>query len=244
MLRVIEWFDSIQGEGVYIGTPMSFVRLAGCNLRCKWCDTQYAFGPGREVDEEVIVKSLKHFNVCITGGEPLLQDISRLVDLLHYDYRKVHIETNGTIVPEELPDADVWTISPKLSNSGMRDKWSIKTLATLVDKIRDQRSELQLKFVIVDPRDMLEALDVLEQLEYELHESLHFADVVFQPEGSCLHLSTKSYSKVLGTSLYNYILKLKMMTKMIEVHSERFSAYNVRILPQLHVMIWGKERGR
>jgi len=240
MLKVSEWFDSIQGEGVYIGTPMSFVRLAGCNLRCKWCDTKYALGKGKEVDEKHIVRSLKFPDVCITGGEPLLQDVSRLVDLLHYDYHKVHIETNGTIIPKKLPEIDVWTISPKLTNSGMRNRWKVETLASLIEQIRDEGYKLQLKFVIVEPEDMLEALDVLEEIEQELHGTLFFADVVFQPEGSCLRQPT---ANTLGTPFFNYILKLKMMTKMTQVHSKRFNQYNIRILPQLHIMMYGQKRG-
>ena len=116
MLQVSEIFYSIQGEGYWTGTPAVFVRLAGCNLNCRFCDTDYSLKFLATADDVVArVRELGAAcpTVVLTGGEPLAQtESSALIDALRADDRRVHIESNGTI-PVELPP-DVWlTISPK-----------------------------------------------------------------------------------------------------------------------------------
>jgi len=120
-LRIAEIFASIQGEGIWLGTPSTFVRVSGCNLRCSWCDTPYASwnpeGPTLGLDEIVRrVEDCRTEHVVLTGGEPMLFDgieplASRLKDLGH----TITIETAGTVL-RELP-CDLMSISPKLSNS-------------------------------------------------------------------------------------------------------------------------------
>jgi len=114
-LWVAEFFDSIQGEGFWAGTPMSFVRLAGCNaaelgLACvRWCDTPLsrAEQDGRETSVEEVVAGVTLPRVCITGGEPLCQAavLASLISELHRVGAKVHLETNGTIDPGPLLDS-------------------------------------------------------------------------------------------------------------------------------------------
>lgn len=114
MLNVNEIFHSIQGEGGKAGQAMTFVRLAGCNLRCSYCDTRYAWEGGVETDElDILAKCQEHLTswVCITGGEPLLQNLTRLVELLHGTGFMVALETNGT---QYIPDFfDYVAVSPK-----------------------------------------------------------------------------------------------------------------------------------
>ncbi|WP_069649423.1 radical SAM protein [Caloranaerobacter ferrireducens] len=99
MLRVNEIFLSIQGEGISTGLPTIFIRLTGCNLRCSYCDTTYSYNYGNLMTIEQIIDKVKIFGykrICITGGEPLLQnDIMKLLDKLT-DY-EVNIETNGSV---------------------------------------------------------------------------------------------------------------------------------------------------
>lgn len=116
MLHVVEIFYTIQGEGTWTGTPAVFVRLAGCNLSCDFCDTDYALR--RVMSAEQIVHAVREASpacpmVVLTGGEPLAQTESlSLVDALRADGRRVHIESNGTMLTP-LPD-DVWLcVSPK-----------------------------------------------------------------------------------------------------------------------------------
>jgi 7-carboxy-7-deazaguanine synthase len=116
MLALAEIFYSVQGEGTWTGTPAVFVRLAGCNLNCRFCDTDYSVKSFASVAEIVaMVRALGDDcpMVVLTGGEPFAQaESSALIDALRADGRRVHVESNGSI-PVALPD-DVWlTVSPK-----------------------------------------------------------------------------------------------------------------------------------
>jgi 7-carboxy-7-deazaguanine synthase len=116
MLQLAEIFYSVQGEGTHAGTPAVFVRLAGCNLNCRFCDTDYSLKFFARADE--VVARVRDVGaacpmVVLTGGEPTMQrDARALIDALRADGRRVHIESNG-VIALDLPD-DVWlTISPK-----------------------------------------------------------------------------------------------------------------------------------
>jgi len=118
ILKIAEIFPSIQGEGLRQGEPTIFVRLSGCNLRCPFCDTKYAWEEGRGMAVERVKDRIKALRkrfpaewVCLTGGEPMLQDLEILVRGLKADGLKIQIETNGTIFQELA--ADWVTISPK-----------------------------------------------------------------------------------------------------------------------------------
>src|ERR1700752_1647422 len=101
MLQLAEIFYSIQGEGTWTGTPAVFVRLAGCNLACDFCDTDYSTKFFASVDD--VVASVRRLGgdcpmVVLTGGEPLAQaETPRLIDALRRDRRRVLLESNGTI---------------------------------------------------------------------------------------------------------------------------------------------------
>lgn len=115
-LQLAEIFYSVQGEGTWTGTPAVFVRLAGCNLACDFCDTDYALKFIAGVDD-VVARVRSEGGDCpmvvITGGEPLTQRAtSALIDALRADGRRVHIESNGTI--DVMLPPGVWlTVSPK-----------------------------------------------------------------------------------------------------------------------------------
>ncbi len=116
MLALAETFYSVQGEGTWTGTPAVFVRLAGCNLNCRFCDTDYSlrgFASVPEAVRRVAELGADCPMVILTGGEPLAQrETSLLIEALRADGRRVHIESNGSIAVG-LPD-DVWlTVSPK-----------------------------------------------------------------------------------------------------------------------------------
>lgn len=117
-LRTIEVFASLQGEGLRQGEPSIFVRLAGCNLRCSFCDTKYAWRSGREeAVDDLLLKIARLWRalpagwVVLTGGEPLAQDVAPLVRGVRRLGLRVQVETNGTFEPR--PPANWYTLSPK-----------------------------------------------------------------------------------------------------------------------------------
>jgi len=117
-LKIAEVFASVQGEGLRQGEPTIFVRLSGCNRRCAFCDTKYAWTGGKDRTREEVLAEVRRLRldfpapwVCLTGGEPLLQDISGLVRDLKKEGLKVQAETNGTV--DRLLAVDWYTVSPK-----------------------------------------------------------------------------------------------------------------------------------
>lgn len=122
-LYINELFHSVQGEGMWTGMPMTFVRLQGCNLRCSWCDTPEALQTGINKQRMPVAEVVMHVRnwppqvVCLTGGEPLLQlnDARKLCEKLAKWGVPVHLETNGTIPlsPEDCRQFSWITVSPK-----------------------------------------------------------------------------------------------------------------------------------
>ncbi len=117
-LKIVEIFPSIQGEGTRQGEPTVFVRLAGCDRRCSFCDTKYAWEGGVEYGVDRILEIVHGIQrrfparwVCLTGGEPFMQDVRLLVRLLKRFHYLVQVETNGT---RYYPTGADWlTVSPK-----------------------------------------------------------------------------------------------------------------------------------
>ncbi len=111
-MKVVEIFDSIQGEGQWMGVMRTFVRFAGCNLKCPFCDEAAKYGQAKEMTIPEIVASCKQHGIVLTGGEPTIQaELPALIDALHADNHAIAIETNGT---NEVASRDVWiTCSPK-----------------------------------------------------------------------------------------------------------------------------------
>lgn len=114
-MKVVEIFDSMQGEGNFIGEYVTFVRFAGCNLHCSFCDEASKYGKAKDMSIAQIVKKCKQQRIVLTGGEPTLQiELERLITELIRADKNVSIETNGTnAVPLQL-QPQVWiTCSPK-----------------------------------------------------------------------------------------------------------------------------------
>jgi 7-carboxy-7-deazaguanine synthase len=144
-LKISEIFYSIQGEGKHTGIPTLFIRLSGCNLQCNYCDTRYALENGHTMSEQEIVEEVKKYWsnnkplwVCITGGEPLLQDIRFLIDILKTEGFKIQVESNGTVF---LPiDCDWLVISPKTLK---------KPLSSMLERAEEVK-------VVIDSEESLE----------------------------------------------------------------------------------------
>jgi len=166
-MKINEIFYSIQGEGKLTGYPTIFIRLTGCNLRCKYCDTKYAYYDGIEMQIKEILSKIENYpckNVCVTGGEPLLQkETPTLIKKLLDRNYKVCLETNGSIdisdiVKIEPKDAVVISLDIKCPSSGMQDKMYFENVKYLGEKD-------QLKFIISDRDDYEYAKSIIYKLK-------------------------------------------------------------------------------
>ncbi len=121
-IEVNEIFHSIQGEGPNTGKPAVFLRLSGCNLRCKWCDTKYAWKKGKKMTTDQIIQKIKKYfckHLVITGGEPLLQQDALKELLKKLKSYTAELETNGSIACWIIGLIEQINCSPKLKNSGV-----------------------------------------------------------------------------------------------------------------------------
>ena len=163
MLQVTEIFLSIQGESTFAGCPCVFVRLSGCNLRCHYCDTRYAYASGQAVSiPEILVQatSLGTEMVEVTGGEPLLQPATHaLLEALDSHYRTVLLETNGSVLlPERRRHRTIMDL--KCPSSGQSDAVQWRNLTRL-------QSGDELKFVISERADFDWAVARIRELKLD-----------------------------------------------------------------------------
>lgn len=182
-MKISEIFLGIQGEGKEIGLPTVFTRFIGCNLRCKWCDTKYAYEGGVEMNAEQIYEKIVQVGewtkrVCLTGGEPLLQNIEnlkRLLKLLTTSSYYVSVETNGSI-----PLENWMMVQGRLFNSIVMD-WKCSSSKMNSKMLQSNliwlNSDDQIKFVIGTKKDFYEALKIVDYYKDRLVKP-HF---IFSP---------------------------------------------------------------
>jgi 7-carboxy-7-deazaguanine synthase len=174
MLTVHEIYLSIQGESTHVGRPCVFVRLTACDLRCRWCDTPYAFTGGRKMSVDDVVEDVRTHQcalVEITGGEPLLQvEVYSLMQRLLDAHCEVLVETGGHISTEKIPIGVKAILDVKCPGSGEsgRVHWPNLERLSAADEV---------KFVIRDRADFDYARDVVDR--FHLRERAHA--VLFSP---------------------------------------------------------------
>jgi 7-carboxy-7-deazaguanine synthase len=174
-VKVYSIFKSLQGEGLTMGAPTTFVRTSGCPLRCAYCDTKKAYDKGEEMSlDQVMKKVAKHRtrHVCLTGGEPLAQkEASKLIQMLVDKGYQVVLETNGAMPLDEMPCVENLTLSMdiKCPSSGESSKMIFTNIEILGPTD-------QLKFIIADDADYAYAKQVLEQYSPK-------CEVIFTPVG-------------------------------------------------------------
>ena len=158
MLTINEIFHSIQGESTHAGRPCVFVRLTACDLRCRWCDTPYAFHEGRKMSVDEVVADVEARGcpvVEVTGGEPLLQaDVYPLMQRLLDAGKTVLIETGGHRSIAQVPAGVVRIMDIKCPGSGESERNDWSNLALLVPSD-------EVKFVIADRLDYEFARDIV-----------------------------------------------------------------------------------
>lgn len=162
-LKINEIYYSVQGESTHAGRPCIFIRLTYCNLRCSYCDTEYAFYDGKDMEITDIISEIKRWDcnlVEVTGGEPLFQDecIDLLNELVNSNY-EVMLETGGSLSISDVPKKVVKIVDFKCPSSGMVKKnlWSI---------VDDLQAHDEVKFVIGNREDFDWAKDRIT--EYSL----------------------------------------------------------------------------
>lgn len=215
--KIVERFVSINGEAQAAGELACFIRFAGCNLNCSYCDTMWANeknAPYEIMSEEEIYAYIKETgvkNVTLTGGEPLIQDnIGRLLRMLSKDKElRIEIETNGSIDISEYADiADniIFTLDYKLPGSGMNSHM-------LTDNYKYIKKKDSVKFVVSDRADLDFAKAVIE--EYKLDEK------------TVVYLSS-SFGKIEPKDIVDYMMA--------------HGLNNIRLQLQLHKYIWEPDK--
>jgi 7-carboxy-7-deazaguanine synthase len=229
-MNVMEIYRSVQGEGLLMGVPTTFVRFFACNLRCSWCDTKYSWSvreggtwesiSAQEVAERVHALGARH--VVLTGGEPTLQkELAQLARGLKEQGHHLTVETNATIFPATaVPLIDLWSLSPKLSSAG-ENYLRFPIMQRFLEELRPEQQ--QWKFVVRDDADIQHLRALLSRFP---RFAEHHLPVLLQPEGD---MATEDYPAAL-----KYLAE--------QVRDSFWDDYYVRVLPQLHVLIWGRQR--
>jgi 7-carboxy-7-deazaguanine synthase len=175
-LKVNEIFYSLQGESSYAGRPCVFIRLTGCNLRCSYCDTRYAYEEGTDLDLDMIADQVSSYRcplIEITGGEPLIQaETPALIRRLLERNLEVLLETNGSQNIQGVDDRCIKVVDMKCPSSGMEARNDLENLMRLGSKD-------ELKFVIGDRIDFEYAQGVFDDYRpfFRKKTPVHFSPV-------------------------------------------------------------------
>ena len=227
-MKINEIFYSIQGEGKYTGKPTGFIRLSECNLSCPQCDTKYANeGTPLSIDAVVSItkKRIPEFckNICITGGEPLLQmsDLELLLEQTYFKNKNISIETNGTLFPSSkllsnflidyVPDWKCPSSEPKLP---FNTDW-LKFY---------ELGRVQLKFVVFNIVDLLYVKSQIPKINRDTTEILISPgfNLVKVPEAFIIDVSNRIW-----------------MQEVVEFAKDNYLRYSL----QIHKIIWGNKIG-
>ena len=225
-IKITEQFYTIQGEGPSSGKPAYFIRLAGCNLWCSWCDSLHSVDPklfhGKTTDIDYNQIPRNCPIVVITGGEPCLFDLmlirDRLIPIL--PNLRIEIESNATVFPEFDLSLFHWNLSPKLASSKQKtpqqDELRLKNLNHWVQFANQHPKNAIFKFVVQNSGDLDEI--VLLQNEFKIPAS----QIYLMPEGQTPESQTGSLAEA--------------VVQFVKTNQYNFT-------PRLHVLLWGNKRG-
>lgn len=234
-IPVLEIFGpTIQGEGMVIGQKTMFVRTAGCDYRCSWCDSAFTWDgsmkekirqmKSEEIWDELVNIGGENFShVTISGGNPvLLKNIGHFIKLLKEKEIRIAIETQGSKWQEWLLDVDEITISPKPPSSKM--KTNFNTLDFIIENLLNKN--ISIKIVIFDDED----------LKYAKYVRQCYPQVPFFLQVGNDNIQAKNKEKLINHLLKKYEWLINNVIQSKELN-------DVKVLPQLHTLVWGNQRG-
>ncbi|MGJ7909942.1 7-carboxy-7-deazaguanine synthase QueE [Neobacillus sp. LXY-1] len=238
-IPVMEIFGpTIQGEGMVIGQKTMFVRTAGCDYSCSWCDSAFTWdGTGKELTiqmtaeeiwQELVSLGGDGFSfVTISGGNPaLLKNLNSLIELLKKNHINIGLETQGSTWQDWFYQIDELTISPKPPSSGMNTNF--ETLDQIIENLMkaDHSRNVSLKVVVFNGED------------YEYAKNVHFRypEVPFFFQVGNDDNKTNENQQLVSQLIDKYEWLIEKVMKDHELK-------NVKVLPQLHTYVWGNKRG-
>jgi 7-carboxy-7-deazaguanine synthase len=225
---------TIQGEGVLIGRPTVFVRTGGCDYHCSWCDTLHAVersfrSDWREMTAEEILAQVNILTngrpliISLSGGNPAIQPLGSLIILGKAAGYTFLLETQGSIAREWFAELDILTVSPKPPSSGMTTDW--QKLQACIEAAGT--ASVVLKMIILDEADFIYARQVSARFPH--------LPVYLQP----CNPGPSVKSGGVETDLQAMAVRLRWLVDQVLAAAW----YEARVLPQLHVLLWGQKRG-
>jgi 7-carboxy-7-deazaguanine synthase len=234
-IPVLEIFGpTIQGEGMVIGQKTMFVRTAGCDYRCKWCDSAFTWDGSakdliKQMSTEAIWTELKNLggdafsHVTISGGNPaLLKNIGELVSLLKENNIRIGVETQGSKWQDWLREIDDLTISPKPPSSGMDTDFA--ALDNMIEKV--EGCNVSLKVVVFDDEDF----------DYATTIHTRYPNIPFYLQVGNEDVHTIDDGSLIARLLERYEWLIEKAIASVEMN-------DAKVLPQLHTLVWGNKRG-
>lgn len=229
---------TIQGEGALTGQISYFLRVSGCDYRCSWCDSMHAVDPVLIKENSTYMTQLEIINkvrnltkkaplhqwLTVSGGNPLIWDLSEVAIALRLDEMKLAVETQGSFIPDWLKYIDLITVSPKPPSSGMHERTDYNVLDKF-HQLTDWRKRVVLKVVIFTYEDLMFAQNLKDRY----------------PETQ-FHLSVGTDVNASGLSL-NAITIARYRWLANEVLKQP-GLWGSVVSPQMHVLLWGHEKGK
>lgn len=244
-IRVNEIFGpTIQGEGAMIGEPTVFVRTGGCDYRCHWCDTLHAVDPAfrhewHPLSDEAVLEKVrtlagdKPLLITLSGGNPAIQPLEGLIRKGRRLGYRFGMETQGSVVQDWFGLLDALTLSPKPPSSGMETDWNkLSDCFAAAKRYPEVVTELCLKLVVFDEEDYLYARSVAARYPA--------VSCVLQPGNH----TPPPLEKADGVQDEPFDINgiLERMRWLVD-RAQADHWYEARVLPQLHVLLWGNKRG-
>lgn len=239
MIPVAEIFGpTIQGEGPHVGMKTLFVRVAGCDFKCAWCDSKFAwkidgsikrYGT-KELADRLVQEcnNSKCSNIVLTGGNPCLYDFKEVIDILHDNNITVDIETQGSKMPDWLLDVDLLVISPKAPSSKQPDVY--KTVNEYMKLLTSIRQKVAIKIPVFNEEDFEFAMKYYALVDYYREKGVDID----------LYLSVGNTNTTEAGDISKRVLSdyEKLINMVANSYMER-----VFILPQVHTLVWGNKQG-